>query len=575
MLVAVILTPPVAFLERLRLPRWLAIVLVLAGVLGIASAVAWTVLPQFVDLTYQLPGYGKAIEYKVDALKGRASERLGNATDSMKELETEIASSPAQKGAQTGSKAIANGGSVKQPMQVQMVPATNPFESVEGFMGPLTTAVVVVVFAIFILAGREDLRNRLIRLTSRGRLTVMTQAMDEALTRINRYLFMQMLVNAFFGTMIGVALHFLGVPKAALWGLAAGVLRYLPYIGWPMAALMPVGLALAVFPGWWHAILTGAIFVVLELVVANGIEPVFYGSHIGLAPLAILVSAVFWTMIWGFPGLLLSTPLTVCLMVVGRYVPRLEFLSILLGNEPAMDPHALFYQRLLAGDALEARQILEAYLRDHSPEELAGAVVIPALGRSEQDGHRNELDEETRTFINSSTREIMDELADSYPPSGTEQARDSGEGELRGITATDPLEVLCVPARDEADDVVAAIVARLLERHGLRAHSIAVGSQAEMLAQMNDLRPETVCISALPPLAMNHTRALYAKIRMQFPALSIIVCFWHVEGESQRTINLARLGPRDRVLSTVPELLQHFARQDEHEKKVAEEVTRP
>lgn len=561
-LVAVVLTPAVSFLERLRLRRGLAILVVVLGLVSVAGLVGWTVLPQFVDLMSQLPGYEQAIQQKIDVLKGSTTQKFSSASTSVEALEKEITSAPKKAETDDGGNLPPPGASPTRPLNVQMVPAENPVQSAAGLLGPIATAVVVLVFAIFILAGREDLRNRLIKLTSGGRLTVMTQAMSEAWNRINRYLFMQMIVNFCWGLTIGVALHFVGVPKAALWGFSAGVLRYLPYVGWPTAALMPSALALAVFPGWGHAILTVCIFVGLEFSTANGVEPLLYGAHVGLAPLAILVSAVFWTLLWGFPGLLLSTPMTVCLMVVGRYVPSLGFFSILLGNEPVMKPPAQFYQRLLAGDQTEARQILENYVKDNTLEALYDDVVIPALARSEQDGHRNELDDETRSFINSSTRELADEIANSYPATSVE-----GRGERtlqpvqENLAARGQADVVCIPAREEADDVVAMLLCQVLARHGVLAESIEIGTAAEMLRQAQELRPVRVCISALPPLALNHTRTLYARVRMQMPEVQIVICLWHEEGDPAKTMNLLKLSHTDRFFTRLNDVLAFFAGQ--------------
>jgi hypothetical protein len=285
--------------------------------------------------------------------------------------------------------------------------------------------------------------------------------------------------------------------------------------------------------------------------------------------LAILLSAVFWTLIWGFPGLLLSTPMTVCLMVAGRYVPSLGFLSILLGNKPVMKPHAQYYQRLLAGDQAEARQILDSHMKQASLEELYDSVVIPALARSEEDGHRNELDEETRSFINSSTREIAEEIADSYPPAGVE-GEDKETLRPAKVKGTGHLDVLCVPARDEADDVVAMLLCQLLQRHGMTAETVTLASTAEMAAEAVRMRPAAVCISALPPLAMNHTRALYAKLRADAPDVPIVVCLWHVSEDPQKTMNLLKLASGDHLFSTLTEALGYFSGQ---ETKVEEAVS--
>ena len=544
------------------MPRGLAILGVMSALICAAGGLAWTVAPQFVDVMGHLPEYEQAIEYKVNKLKGATVGKIGNATESVKSFEKNITSkAPKAPSGVPPQAATATTPSTALPMPVEVVSPANPLDAAEGLAGPLATGIAVLVFSIFILASREDLRNKLIRLTSGGRLTVMTQAMAEAWNRINRYLFMQMLVNCSYGLTTGIALHFLGVPKASLWGFSAALLRYLPYVGWPMAALMPTCLSLAVFPGWGHAIIAFCIFAGLEFLIANGVEPTLYGAHVGLAPLAILISAVFWTLIWGFPGLLLSTPMTVCLTVVGRYVPSLGFLSILLGNEPVMEPHAQYYQRLLAGDETEARQILEGYLKDNSLEDLYESVLIRALARSENDAHRNELDEEMRNFIDNTTRELAEKMSASHPAEVTSAGEDSLR--LREIASErEQLSALCVPARDEADEVAATLLCELLERRGMRCESLPVASTAEMLEQVTEMHPVMVCISALPPLAMNHMRTLYTRLRTQRPGMPIVVCLWRFEGDTEKMARILRLGTQDRFFTTLPDALGYFAGQE-------------
>jgi hypothetical protein len=369
-------------------------------------------------------------------------------------------------------------------------------------------------------------------------------------------LFLQLLVNSGYGLLIFTALHFIGIPNAALWGAAAAVLRFLPYVGAPMAALMPIILSIAVFPGWRHALLTAGLFLVLELVVANVVEPLLYGAHVGLAPMAILIAAVFWTLIWGFAGLVLSTPLTVCLVVMGRYVPSLSFLNVVLGDEPVLPPHAHYYQRLLAGDQSEAKQVLEQYLKEKPLEELYDSVVIPALRLAEQDRHRNGLDEATQIFVYQSTREIIEELAETPADPPTEATEKSSELSLSEIEGAGPIDVLCIPARDEADDVVGTLLAQLLRRNGHRAQSIPIGTTAEMLSQVAELNPGVVCISALPPFAVNHARALYAKLRMQSPGLYVALCLWHFEGDVQKATNRLKLRKGHGFFTTLPQVLQ-------------------
>jgi predicted PurR-regulated permease PerM len=335
LLLTILLTPVVVFLERIKLPRIVAIILVVAFLFSVIGLLGWKASQQFVDMTDELPFYKKTLEDKIRTIKSSQPSGLNKASDAMKELEKEIISTTPGSSLATDSRRPAPGSSKSKPMEVEVVPPSNPLESVETMLGPLATAGVVVIFTIFMLAGREDLRNRFLRLVG-GRLSVMTQALDEATRRINRYLLLQLLVNIGYGLVVGTVLYFIGIPSASLWGVSAGALRFLPYAGPPIAALMPIVLSLALFPGWHHALATLGLFVVLEVMVSNFVEPFLYGAHVGLSPLAVLVAAVFWTLIWGFPGLVLATPLTVCLVVGGRYVPSLAFLNILLGDEPVL-----------------------------------------------------------------------------------------------------------------------------------------------------------------------------------------------------------------------------------------------
>src|SRR5215469_1658812 len=556
LLFSLLLTPVVVFLERIKLPRILAIILVVATLVGSLGLMAWRASEQFIDLSGQMPIYEKALQDKIHSVKGARGQGLNEVSNVLNEIGKELVTAAPTNAAR---KAAPPGSSEARPLPVEVVPPSNPLQSVQNLLGPIGTAGLVTIFTIFMLIGRENLRNRFIRLVGGGRLNVMTQALDEATRRVNRYLLMQLIVNAVYGVVIGTALYFIGIPNASLWAVAAAILRFLPYVGAPMAALMPVVLSVAVFPGWYHALATAGLYLFLELVVGNLIEPFLYGAHVGLSALAILVAAVFWTLIWGLPGLVLSTPLTVCLLVMGRYVPGLGFLHILLGDEPVLSPDAQYYQRLLAADQIEARQVLEQYLKEKSLDELYSSVVIPALSLAERDRHRNELDEATQSFIFQSTREIVEELDDTSPKQLTEETPETSSGSPRARNASRRLEVLCIPARDDADDVVGMLLAQLLERHGHSAESISIGPTSEMLSQVADANPRVVCISALPPFALNYARMLYAKLRAHQPGLHVVICLWHFEGDPQKAAIRLRLAAGDGFFTTMPQVLQHIA----------------
>ena len=286
---------------------------------------------------------------------------------------------------------------------------------VKPFLAPLGRAGMVLIFTIFMLVKREDLRNRLLRLVGLGQLNMMTQALDDAAQRVSRYLFMQFLVNAGFGTLFAIGLYFIGVPNPVLWGALAGILRIVPYVGTIFAATLPIILSLAVFDGWLPPLLVFLLFAGLELIIGNFVEPWLYGAHTGISSLALLVTAVFWTVLWGPAGLILSTPLTVCVVVLGRYFPQLSFLHILLGDEQALEAEAQLYQRLLAMDQSEARTIVDSFLEGRPLIELYDSVLIPALSLAEQDRHNGTIDTTHEEFLFLSINEMIAEFSEYHP----------------------------------------------------------------------------------------------------------------------------------------------------------------
>lgn len=544
LLFSLILTPVVAFFERLKLSRLVSILLVVVSLSGVISLVGWITSQQVINLSNQLPTYAKALQNKIHATEGSGNNRLSRLSETVRQLAQEMAEAIPGGSPESvkGSPDTTLGSSPAHPLAVTVVPPANALESIESMLGPLADVLVVAVFTIFILLSREDLRDRLIKLVVGGRrLNLMTRAMDETSSRINRYLLLQLCVNSLYGVTVGVALSIIGVPNAALWGLMAGVLRFLPYIGPPLAGIIPVLISFAIFPGFLHAIATLAFYVALETIVGNVVEPVIYGSHVGLSPLAILVAAVFWTLVWGFPGLLLSTPLSVCLVVMGRYSPRLDFLNTILGDEPVLPPHAQLYQRLLATDQNAARQVLDQYRLEHSLEETYDTVLLPALGLAEQDRHRNELDDESETFVYQAAFEIVQDL-----------------GVSADTPASDGPSVLCAPVKDEADLIAAEMLCQSLLLKGLKAQSLRLTTAPALLRQIRTSKPDVICLSALPPFAIEPARALYTRLRERFPDPEIIICFWHFEGDLQKIVSRLKLRPTDHLFTTIPEITSHL-----------------
>ena len=514
------LTPVVKGLERLRLGRVPSVGIVVLVSLLVAGAIGWVVSNQLIDVISQLPSYRENVHNKVEALRGPAGGALKKAADNVRELSEALTVelAPATPGATTGTATPS-----PRPVPVQVVERPQGGiqylrDMVAPFVQPVGTAFIVVVFTIFILMKREDVRNRLIRLVAPRQLNTMTQVLDDAAMGVSRYLLVQFSLNTAYGCLIATGLYFIGVPSAILWGVLAGLLRFIPYIGPLIGGALPLLLALAAFDGWARPILIFGFFTVVELIASQVVEPVIGGARTGISPLAILVAAVFWGALWGPAGLILSMPLTVCVVVLGRHVPQLEFLNVLLGDEPVLSPKARLYQRLLALDQQEAQSVVEAFLKDGTPIDLYDQVIIPALSMAEQDRHKGELDGAKEAFIIQSISEVIGELAEYetlQPPQRT------GRSDLR---------IICLPANDQADEITAAMLSQVLERAGYPVLCLPVAGSVpdavELIAGIVPQSGDVVCISALPPFALLNARSMAKRLRQQFPELTIIVGLW-------------------------------------------------
>jgi hypothetical protein len=443
-----------------------------------------------------------------------------------------------------------------------------------GVVEPLTTAALSVVFTFFVLLQREDLRNRLIRLTGDRHVSVTTQAMNEATRRISRYFSLQLLINVIYGCLIWAALYLIGLPHALLFGSLAALFRFVPYIGSPVAALLPTLLSLAVFHGWSRTAMIVGIFLVLELFTANYAEPHIYGRHTGLSSLAILVAAAFWTLVWGPVGLALSVPLTVCLAVMGSHVPSLEFLTVMLGDQPVVPPPTCFYQRLLARDQHEAGEILDTCLKDGSLETIYDSVLIPALILSEKDRQEGDLDESTIGFIRQTARELIDELG----------FRDNGEDESdgrmgAGVSGRGPgkPKALCIPVRDETDELGSMMLAQLLEKTGVEAMAISVRRADEVLATVSAENPDLIFLSGMPPFAMARAHRLYRGLRSQNPQRKIMIGIWNYPDDVSRAAQKISRGEEIPIATTLAGALaqvrSYFGRTEEPSLALTQEAS--
>jgi predicted PurR-regulated permease PerM len=562
-----VLTPVVALLERSRIGRVPSVAVTILVTMAAAGCVGGVIAIQLVDVAQELPGYRQNIQHKIEALRVPTTGPLGLAANSFKEIAREFSSlgtpSPEPGAPVQNRRQRTAPGTAGNPLPVQIVqPPANELEYVRDLaqpvLRPLALAGLVLIFTVFMLLKRFDLRHRLFRLAGLGQINIMTQALDDAAQRVSRYLLMQILVNAGFGVLFGFGLYLIGVPYPALWGVVAGLLRIVPYIGTMVAAVLPIALALAAFNTWLPPLLVFLLFACLELIIANFVEPWLYGANTGISSLALLVAAVFWTILWGPAGLILSTPLTVCVVVLGRYVPQLSFLHVLLGDEVVLGAEAQIYQRLLAMDQPEAHAIVDRFLKEKPLVELYDSVLIPALSLVEQDRHKGAIDTTREEFLFLSINEMITELSEYQlahdSPPAEDAAAESGPAERLSA------RIICLPANDRADEVTAAMLAQILEQAGHVALSlpIAHASLAEMLALL-EIRPDDViCISALPPYAFPPARTMCKLVRERFPKVKLVVGVWGFSGDTEKAKARFERTQPDRLLTSLAQAVEQI-----------------
>jgi predicted PurR-regulated permease PerM len=543
-LLSFLLSPLVMRLKRWGLPKGAAIVAAVTIAFAALGGVGWLVTSQAIALIRELPNYEENLHRKIAALKHpHGSAMVGRMGTMVERLQRDLQASPVQHPAPAAQPPSAEPKPV--PVEVKATD-TSTWQVVRDLaspvLRPLGVAGIVIVFVVAMLFQREDLRDRVIRLVSAGQLNVATQALDDAASRVSRYLGMQLVVNATYGVPVGVGLYFIGIPNALLWGLVATLLRFIPFIGPWIAAAFPVSLALAVDPGWMKLVYVIGLFVVMELISNNIVEVIVYGATTGISNLALLVAAVFWTWLWGPAGLVLSTPLTVCLLVLGKYVPGLDFLKMLLGTEPVLEPPAQLYQRMLSMESEDMLDLASNYIEQHSLEEFYEDVFVPALLMSEEDRHRGDLPPARQQFIAEASLDLVEELerAESDAMAETEEASASDSSEELAKPALP--RVLVVPARDQADAVVAAMLCHLLRRRHVPAAMQALGTPIESTSSVLDKHAtDIVIVSALPPSAVSAARQVCRQIRARQPSLPIVAGVW------RHTSSLAELQGRLRV----------------------------
>ncbi len=541
-LLSFVLAPAVRLLQGWRFGRVPAVIAVVALAFTILFGLTGVMVREIDGLARDLPSYEATMMRKIETLRGAAIEsrtlrraadmfgRLGRALDTVPQERTTAGSATAAEGAQTQAKAAAgekqvapraaDGELVPVPVEIhQPLPGalTTLRNLVDPLLYPLATTGIILVFVIFILVQREDLRNRLIRLAGSHDLQRTTAAIDDAARRLSRMFLLQLSLNSGFGVVIAVGLMAIGVPSAVLWGMLAAILRFVPYVGGLIAAALPLTLAAAVDPGWAMFLWTGALFLVVEPLLGQVVEPLVYGRNTGLSPIAVILSATFWAWVWGPIGLIMAVPLTICLVVLGRHVDQLEFLDVLLGDRPPLTPPETFYQRLLSSDPDEAAERAEIFLKANPLSRYYDEVAIEGLRLAQADAARGALDEARIDGICQAAGQLIEHLADQdeLPPGAVvAQAPDAGI-------------VLCLAGRGAFDPLAAAMLAQVLGKYELRTRlGPADALSGANIGELDFAGVTTVCLCYLDPSMRIHMRYAVRRIRHLAPGARILLACW-------------------------------------------------
>jgi len=504
-----VLSPLVHALQRRGLPRVPAVLVVVTGALLILSLVGFLVVQQTMSLARTLPDHADSIKDKVQRIQNQvASDDDGRLQNFINDLMAKIDGKTKPEATPT----------------ISIEPPTPGWlDKIREWISPmiefLAQAVFALVLVIFILIKKEDLRNRLLRLIGAGRVTTATRAIDDASERVSRYLLAQAILNAGFAVVVSVALFLLRVDYAILWGILAGMMRYVPYVGGVVGVALPIISSFALSDGLWQPIAIAAMFIVVDVITGYVIEPWLYGQSMGLSPVAQLIAASVWAFLWGPIGLVLSGPLTVCLLVLGRHVRPLGFLTVLLGDEPALDPDVMLYQRLAARDVDEAEGILLEATETMSYDGICDRVLIPALSRTKQAAALGDLTEEEAQRVLVDAKHLSELLDEAM----TEATAEMGEA-TEATEAPERVKIVFCPARDEFDQQALELLARRMkpDRWDVEVASVATLA-SELVQHLREDEPPLVVIGAVTPGGLEHVRYLCKRLHDQFPEMKIVV----------------------------------------------------
>ena len=521
-LLAFILSPLIRRLRSWWMPRIPAVLLSVLLAITVLAGLSATIVMQVSQLAEVLPKYEGNLRAKIHAINGGAltTGALEKASGTLKGLQTEINTSTAPEPTTPEQKPMPVVVRQLQPTGLQSIS-----DAVSILVTPVTSAALTILFLIFILLQREDIRDRFLRIVGTDDLHRNTALLDDAATRLSRFFLLQTIVNAGFGAVIGIGLAAIGIPNAALWGSLAALLRFLPFIGAIVAAVLPVALAAAVDPGWSLVIATAALFIVADTLAGNIIEPLLYGQHTGLSPLAIVIAAMFWASLWGPIGLLLATPLTVCLVVLGSHIEAFQLMAVLLGDEPALEEDERFYQRLLSGNATEAADQAEKQLKEVSLSTYYDSVPMQALALAQADAAAGKLLSDKQLAMRDTLAEVVDTLADY------------GDGESSPEAGGSLGSVLCIASRSPLDEAAALMLVHLLEKQGLTAQSQPFADVAMAKAvKIEAIDPRLVCLSYFGAGANPaHVRYLIRRLKRRMPMTKFLAGYWLLGTDAQKS----------------------------------------
>jgi predicted PurR-regulated permease PerM len=543
-----LLSPLVSFLQRKGVGRVPAVIGVMLLTVVLLGGLVYLISMQLGALVSRLPQYSDKVQAKVQPITARV-ERLNRSFGQL--------FAPQRDGIDEEPADVND-----KPPAVVVKPAGPPWASrLPEMLAPaahgLGGAALAVVLTGFMLLKREDLRNRLIRLAGRANVTVATRALDETGARVSRFLVMQAIICAATGATIGLGLLVLGVPYALLWGFLVFLLRYVPYVGIWFAALPPILLSLATSDGWAQPLAVVGLIFVVEMIAGNVAEPWLYGRSMGVSEVALLVAAAFWAFLWGPIGMVLSSPMTVCLAVLGKYYPRLKFLDVLLGDEPALDPDVSFYQRLLARDQDEATQIVSARLEQGvSREEATDELLVRTLCYLKHDRDRDEISDDDELAMLEAIREIGEDMAGKLGASCCVPAESFAK---EGAESTARASLVGYAADSAEDETALHLLAGLV---GPNAWETEVCSSdvpgSELLAKVSHKHPDLICVAALQPTGLAHVRRLCKRLRAHFPAAKILVARWGPGALSDQQVDQLKQSGADVVTGKLTETLRQI-----------------